>query len=124
MDFDKYQREAFRTHNVNLDMRDNLLQGALGLTGESGEVVDIIKKELFHGHSNQVERMKEELGDCLWYIAEIASIYGLQLGDVAQFNVDKLTARYPDGFSSERSINRNQLGTNLHGGNASNASNE
>lgn len=84
--------------------RKNIL--ALGLAGEAGEVIDIIKKEVGHGHPQDPAKIAIELGDLMWYIANLADAYGLSLSDVATMNINKLKARYPDGFSTEASINR------------------
>jgi len=79
---------------------------ALGIAGEAGEVADYIKKVLYHGHPIDKDKLCKELGDVLWYIATLAENAGLTLEEVARANIDKLWARYPDGFSTERSINR------------------
>lgn len=97
----RYQVEALRTVGSS-----DLAIFGLGLTGEAGEVADIIKKELGHGHQRDAARVAKELGDVLWYIAALADEYGYSLATIATMNIDKLKARYPDGFESERSINR------------------
>lgn len=99
-----YQRAALRTANGTNCV--NLMNAALGMAGESGEVADIIKKHTFQGHDLDVNHVAEELGDVLWYVAVGAEAIGLSLGEVAQRNVDKLKRRYPDGFDKSRSINR------------------
>lgn len=83
-----------------------LLMGCLGLAGESGELLDLIKKVVFHGKAFDEEHAKKELGDVLWYVAEIANSFGWSLDEIMQMNVDKLKARYPEGFSEERSNHR------------------
>lgn len=97
----KYQVEALRTMGSS-----NLPILALGIAGEAGEVADLVKKELGHGHPRNPERMAKELGDVLWYIATLADNYGYSLAEVATMNIDKLKARYPGGFTEEASINR------------------
>lgn len=79
---------------------------AMGLSGEAGEVTDLIKKELFHGHAENREAVKKELGDVLHYAAGLADMYGWTLEEVANANIEKLMKRYPNGFSSEASVNR------------------
>lgn len=81
---------------------DSLIWG-LGLTGEAGEVVDLLKKGFGHGHGVDREKLKKELGDVLWYLANLADAFGLTLSEVALVNVLKLRARYPTGFSVEAS---------------------
>lgn len=103
-DLNVYQRMAARTSNT--DGADKICNGCLGLAGETGEVVDLYKKHRFQGHELDKEKMVEELGDVLWYVAEIASGLGVELGEVARRNVEKLRKRYPDGFEAEKSVNR------------------
>jgi NTP pyrophosphatase (non-canonical NTP hydrolase) len=79
---------------------------AMGLSGETGEVVDVIKKEIFHGHPENKEKVKDELGDVLHYLSGLATMYGLTLEEVATHNINKLYKRYPQGFNSVASINR------------------
>jgi NTP pyrophosphatase (non-canonical NTP hydrolase) len=79
---------------------------ALGLTGESGEVADMIKKTLYHGHLIDIEKLIKELGDVLWYISVMAETLDIPLEKIAEQNIAKLAARYPEGFSEYLSINR------------------
>ena len=81
---------------------------ALGLAGEAGEIANHIKKGILHGHGVDPLVVKEELGDCLWYISELARLYGINLEDVARGNVAKCEKRYPDGFSHEASRERTE----------------
>jgi NTP pyrophosphatase (non-canonical NTP hydrolase) len=97
--FDDYQRDAARTINPQGHPHD-LINHTLGLAGESGEVVEMVKKHLYHGRELDQQRLAEELGDVLWYVAAICSSAGLSLGDVAQDNITKLRERYPQGFTS------------------------
>lgn len=85
-----------------------LLNGALGLTGEAGEVSDMIKKHIFHGHDLNRDELVKELGDCAWYLALLCNAIGISLEDVLITNIEKLKRRYPEGFSSEASINRTE----------------
>ena len=82
------------------DMIDigGVLNGCLGLSGESGETLDMIKKFVFHEKELDEEHLKKELGDVMWYVAMICESVGFDLDDVMQTNVDKLKARYPEGF--------------------------
>ena len=79
---------------------------ANGLTGESGEVADLIKKIFGHGHDFDAAKIERELGDVLWYVSAMAQMIGSSLERVAAANVAKLEARFPYGFDSERSKNR------------------
>lgn len=79
---------------------------ALGLTGEAGEVAEHIKKGVFHQHGVDSDKLAEELGDVLWYVAALCELAGLELDMVMARNIKKLWDRYPNGFRSEDSINR------------------
>ncbi len=83
-----------------------LINGVLGLTGEAGEVSDLVKKGIFHEKGIDLEHLKKELGDCAWYLAMICDACGFTLDDVMQTNIDKLRARYPKGFDTYRANNR------------------
>jgi len=83
-----------------------LPMAALGIAGEAGEVADHIKKHIGHGHPLDRQAVAKELGDVLWYVAAMADLLGTPLEQIAQMNLDKLRARYPEGFSYEASINR------------------
>ncbi len=85
---------------------ERLLLGGLGLAGESGEVVDLVKKARFQGHTIDVEKVKDELGDVMWYLALLCHTFGFSLEEIRQANVAKMHRRYPNGFEAERSINR------------------
>lgn len=108
MTLDEYQIEAMRTASgITITGNDNLiLNGAMGLNGEAGEVIDILKKYMFQGHKLDTEHIAKELGDCLWYIAVCANGAGYTLDEIAQMNVSKLRNRYPDGFEVEKSLHR------------------
>jgi len=103
-----YQALAARTINPEQPDKEKLINFVFGLAGESGETIDLLKKIIFHGHDLETNRDKLalELGDCLWYITGIATAAGINLDDIAKRNIEKLKARYPDGFSEERSIKR------------------
>jgi NTP pyrophosphatase (non-canonical NTP hydrolase) len=105
MDFNEYQSLALRTASNTADDR-LLLNGVMGLCGEAGECIDVVKKHLFQGHALDREKLIDEAGDCLWYLAALASGLGLPLGEIAAGNVDKLRKRYPDGFEAKKSVNR------------------
>lgn len=108
IDFDKYQQLAKRTANNSLSDFDAIANYALGLVSEAAEVTDEVKKQLFHGHEVNREKIMDEMSDCLWYLANLADKYGLRLKDIAVWNIEKLKKRYPDGFSVENSLNRKE----------------
>lgn len=99
MTLNEYQSFAAQgIHDATLE-REPIVGFALGLAGEAGEVVDDIKKRIFHGREVPMEHTAEELGDVLWYVANIATQCGFSLDDIIQQNVTKLTARYPEMYS-------------------------
>ncbi len=108
MQLDEYQQLSSRTLGMDRTLEQQLANAALGLTGEAGEVAEVIKKHLFHATPLDKEALVKELGDCLWYIAAFGTVLGLSLDDIGQRNIDKLKKRYPEGFDTERSRNRNE----------------
>jgi len=106
MTANEYQKLALKTLNPVLSKNDVLINGVMGLCGEAGEAIDLVKKHLYQGHGLDRETMKKELGDIAWYLAETAWALDLSLEEVFQENLDKLKARYPEGFDSEKSIHR------------------
>jgi len=108
MKINDYQELAMTTLNPELSKKDVLINSVMGLCGESGEAIDIVKKWLAQGHDLDKDRLIKELGDIAWYLAEAATALDVQLEDVLQANIDKLKQRYPEGFDKERSRVRTQ----------------
>ena len=106
MRINEYQKLAMRTQNPQLDKRDVLINGVMGLCREAGEVIDIVKKHLAQGHELNRQALIKELGDVAWYLAETATALDIELEEVFERNIEKLKYRFPEGFSTERSINR------------------
>lgn len=106
MTINEYQELAMRTSNQKLSTMEHIINGALGLAGESGEVADLVKKWTMQGHIIDANHLKKELGDVCWYIAETATAIGCTLEEIMQANIDKLRERYPDGFDPEKSQHR------------------
>ena len=106
MNINEYQKEAMTLLNPDIPQREVLLNALMGLCGESGEAIDLLKKHLFQGHALDREKMIKELGDVAWYLAEAATGLGVDLSEVLQRNLDKLHARYPQGFDTQRSQHR------------------
>lgn len=104
--FDDYQAGVVRTAAFHEDKTLRRAILSMGLAGEAGETVDMIKKWIGHGHEENVPRLLDELGDVLWYVAALAADYDIPLELIAERNLDKLRERYPAGFSSANSINR------------------
>lgn len=108
----EYQKEALRTE-LPMEVEDGesdfflrLIHGVLGIAGEAGEVVDLVKKHVYHGHDLDTDHLAKELGDVCWYLAVTADAIGYDFESILKMNIDKLRARYPDGFSSDKSIHR------------------
>lgn len=111
MEANTYQELAMRTANSNplaSTAENRLINAALGLCGEAGEIADSIKKFQFHGHDLDRDELVKELGDILWYVALAATALDVPLDEVMQRNIDKLRRRYPEGFSVEASRNRSE----------------
>ena len=85
-----------------------LINGVIGLCGEAGEAIDIVKKHLAQGHELDRQALIKELGDVAWYLAETAYALDVPLEEVLAANIDKLRARYPQGFETQRSVTRNE----------------
>ena len=108
MELNRYQELALRTLNPELSEKDVLINGVMGLCGESGEAIDIVKKYLAQGHELDREHLARELGDVAWYLAETAHAIGYTLDEICEMNIEKLRRRYPGGFSSEDSLYRSE----------------
>ena len=106
MTINEYQKLAMTTLNPALSENEVLLNGVMGLCGESGEAIDLVKKWMMQGHPLDKAHLRKELGDIAWYLAETATAIGCDLESILQENIDKLKARYPDGFDAGRSQHR------------------
>jgi NTP pyrophosphatase (non-canonical NTP hydrolase) len=111
LDADSYQKLAARTtiERPDFAITDHeimVVWNAIGLAGEAGEVVDYIKKGVFHQRGIDRETVRRELGDVLWYVAALCTKLDISLSEVMDLNIAKLRARYPDGYRPERSAYR------------------
>ena len=104
----EYQKAAMKTCNPALNREELLLNSLMGLCGEAGEAMDLLKKHRFHGHELNRDALIKELGDVAWYLAEAATALDMDLEEILIRNVEKLKARYPEGFSTRRSVNRTE----------------
>lgn len=109
MTLNEYQKEALKTLNKKLNDREVLTDGVMGLNGEAGECIDIMKKYLYQGHELDIDGLFNELGDVLWYLAITVQALGTDMEYIAERNIAKLRKRYPNGFETERSINREEV---------------
>lgn len=116
-----YQRHAMRTNDemstcrleTSIDINSEydmggIVMATMGLSGEVGELNDMIKKWIFHKSDMDITHAKKELGDIMWYIACMAESFGWSLDEIMRMNIDKLKARYPDGFNIDRANHRNE----------------
>lgn len=103
MEINEYQQLAMTTLNPALSKKDVLINSVMGLCGESGEAIDIVKKWLAQGHELDKEHLAKELGDIAWYLAEAATALDLPLENILQANIEKLKKRYPKGFDTQKS---------------------
>ena len=104
----EYQKLAMTTLNPALSNEEVLCNGVMGLCGEAGEAIDLVKKHLYHGHPLDREALIKELGDIAWYLAETATALNVPLEEVLERNIEKLRRRYPEGFSTQDSLNRTE----------------
>lgn len=114
---ESYTDLALKTLNKDVfEQKDLILNASLGLSGEVGEVNDIIKKYMYHGHKlddDTKEKIILELGDVCWYVALMAwAIDKTKFEDVLNKNIEKLEKRYHGEFSTEKSINRKEDSNN------------
>ena len=111
MDANEYQRLAGRTliEKPDAEYTDHeimMVWNALKLCGEAGEIAEHVGKGVFHRHGLDKEHLIKELGDVLWYVAALCTRLDVTMSEVMERNIAKLLKRYPDGYRSERSINR------------------
>lgn len=105
MYLNEYQALAARTINKDLSNAQKAAHALHGMVAEVGELHGIYQK-IYQGHSGDLEHIKKELGDLLWFIAEYCTSFNWNLEDIAQMNIEKLKARYPEGFDADHSLNR------------------
>jgi NTP pyrophosphatase (non-canonical NTP hydrolase) len=107
MNMNEYQSFASRTAKAgNVGFKNIISDYCMGLAGESGEVVDYLKKVVHHGHELDQDKLEKELGDVLWYLSQVAKLYNIPLARIAQLNIAKLQKRFPNGFNTEDSLRR------------------
>lgn len=101
----EYQRLAARTINPGLWKEEQEHHAMHGMVGEIGELHSLYQKT-YQGHDFDENHAKKELGDLCWFIAEYCTSQEWNLDDILQMNIDKLRARYPEGFAEEQSLHR------------------
>lgn len=108
MDFKEYQKEAAKTIPEDMEKESMLINACMGLCGEAGEVSEPVKKWAFQHHDLNLEKIKDEASDVLWYLAELCTACGFSMEDVAKHNIEKLRKRYGERFDAEKSRNREE----------------
>ena len=114
MTINEYQDLAMRTLNPELSQKDVLINSVMGLCGESGECIDIVKKWLAQGHALDKDKLAKELGDVAWYLAEAATALEIPLEEILAANIEKLKQRFPEGFTTEDSLARADVDGGQH----------
>lgn len=107
MTLNEYQKLAERTINKDLLPRETEMHALHGLASEVGEIHGIFQK-FYQGHEIDAGALRKEVGDLLWFIAELCTVEGWELEVVGEENIDKLRRRYPEGFDAERSLYREE----------------
>lgn len=102
----RYNIDVPRTMPKELSYTDLINNICFGLSGETGEIMDYLKKVRFQGHVLDEKKLSEEVGDLFWYLFALMQLYGLKIEDVLIQNMNKRLKRYPNGFSSKNSVNR------------------
>tara|TARA_B100000029_G_scaffold108624_1_gene100005 strand:- start:87 stop:497 length:411 start_codon:yes stop_codon:yes gene_type:complete len=110
-DFDAFIYRLQELNGENSDIH-RLLTAAVGLSAESGEFTEIVKKIIFQGkpyNDDNIYHMKRELGDIMWYLAQACMALNTNFNEILEMNIDKLKSRYPGGeFDAHYSENRKE----------------
>lgn len=104
-----YREEVKRTLNPELNNDQKLLNGVMGLVGEAGETIELVKKNLFHGKPLDRDKLIKELGDVRWYLELVSIAIDVSLEEIEAKNTAKLRERYPEGFSAAASEARKDV---------------
>jgi NTP pyrophosphatase (non-canonical NTP hydrolase) len=108
MNIKDFQKQTQITANKECSHDLRIINSIFGLNGETGELTDMFKKHFFQGHILDTLKIKLELGDILYYFCDLLELLNLDIEDIAEMNNEKLKSRYPNGFETERSVNRNE----------------
>ena len=107
MEANKYQELAARTINKALNKKELEMHALHGMVGEIGEIHSLYQKA-YQGHEMDEMHQKKEVSDLMWFIAEYCTAKDWELGEIMQLNIDKLKARFPDGFEVDKSLHRKE----------------
>lgn len=103
MNIQQFQMKSVRT--MKLD-KNTIPHCALGIAGEVGEVVDLVKKSVYYGKDMDLDHLEEEIGDVMFYLVNLATMYNLSMEDILEKNIVKLEKRYPSGFNKKDAVER------------------
>jgi NTP pyrophosphatase (non-canonical NTP hydrolase) len=104
-----YINKALRTLSNKFykeKVNENIIHGAMGISTEANEILDAVKKSLFYGKDFDLVNLREEIGDCFWYLAILAHEADMSFEEIMEININKLKKRYPDKYTDEAAINR------------------
>lgn len=107
MNLKEYQELARRTQNTEITLAEQERHALFGMASEVGEIHAVYQK-VFQGHNMDYMKVVDEMGDLMWFLAELADSIGVTLDDVAEHNIAKLKKRYPNGFDVEHSVHREE----------------
>lgn len=110
MEIKEFQNKSRRTAQFTGSEHEKVCNMCMGIAGESGEIIDYLKKVGFHGHSFDKQKLINEIGDLMWYITNLATYFNIDMAEVLTANIEKLKIRYPNGFSCEDSLKRVDIG--------------
>jgi len=106
MEITEYQLKASRTMATLGNLTDDSIHMVLGMQTEAAEIADVYKKALAYKKDIDFVNVKEEIGDQMWYIANMCNIHGWDLREILATNISKLESRYPEKFTVEEALNR------------------
>lgn len=106
MTLKEYSIQAKRTLSESETYLLDDLHMVLGMQTESAEIADVYKKHIAYGKDLDLVNIKEEIGDLMWYIANLCTLKGWDLECIMQTNIDKLKVRFPEKFTNENALNR------------------
>ena len=106
MNFQEYTQNCYRTFQYQATENETISMLCMGLSGEAGEVIDYLKKIIYHKHDFDKQKLMSEMGDMMWYFALLADYFKIDFDEILTSNIAKLKKRYPNGFRIQDSINR------------------
>jgi len=106
LEFSDMVHEILHGHIINLDSK--MLHSVLGINTEAGEILDLVKKNMYYGKNLDLLDMKEEIGDLLFYIQSLCEAIGTSFDEIMRINIAKLRTRYPNGYTQDKALVRDK----------------